>query len=120
MKKYFVFEKKSDVLTLLGTNKDEFIDYIDNNVDDIIKWRPHEIEETLENGDCSNDHPLVLELLDNANEWAYCWGDAENIIYTQKTFENEDFLSCDFYDFVVYFKEFNLLNDDEKKLIQNI
>jgi hypothetical protein len=122
MKKHVVFLKKNDLLSKVGDSKDEFDWYVLNNSEGIIQWTGPEIEESLNNGGVEEGHPLVVELLDNKNEWATCTDDA-NIIYTQKQLDTMDFFSLDCYDsnyqkFVVYFKEINALNDEEKKLIE--
>ena len=122
MKKHVVFLKKNGLLSKVGDSKDDFDYYILNNSEGIIQWTGPEIEESLNNGGVEEGHPLVVELLDNKNEWATCTDDA-NIIYTQKQLDTMDFFSLDCYDsnyakFVVYFKEINALNDEEKKLIE--
>ena len=122
MKKYYVFLKKNDLLSKVGDSKEEFDWYIINNVEDMIQWTGPEIEDSLNNGGVEEGHPLVVELLDNKNEWVTCNGDAD-IIYTQKQLDTMDFFSFDFSNSndpncTIYFKEINALNDDEKKLIE--
>ena len=117
MKKYYVFLKKDGILSKVGESKDEFDTYIINNVDDVIQWTGPEIEDSLNNGGVEEDHPLVVELLDNSNEWATCWPD-DNIIYTQNMIENSDTFSVDFGDCIIYFKDDANLNNDERDLIK--
>ena len=123
MKKHVVFLKKNGLLSKVGDSKDDFDYYILNNAEGIIQWTGPEIEESLNNGAVEEGHPLVVELLDNKNEWATCTDGDANIIYTQKQLDTMDFFSLDCYNsndknFIVYFKEINALNDDEKKLIE--
>jgi hypothetical protein len=120
--KYVVFLIKNGSLSKVGDSKEEFDWYIMNNVEDMIQWTGPEIEDSLNNGGVEEGHPLVVELLDNKNEWVTCNSDAD-IIYTQKQLDTMDFFSFDFSNSndsncTIYFKEINALNDDEKKLIK--
>jgi hypothetical protein len=117
MKKYYVFKKLGQNLELVGRSKDEFDTFIRNNSDDVIEWQAHEIEESLNLGDITEENPLVAECLDNGNEWVVCYPDSESIVYTQKNFDVLDELSIEIDDYLIYFKEENLLNKDEKDLI---
>ena len=120
--KYYVFLKKNDLLTKVGDSKEEFDWYIINNVEDMIQWTGPEIEDSLNNGGVEEGDRLVVELLDNKNEWVTCNSNGD-IIYTQKQLDTMDFFSFDFSNSndpncTIYFKEINALNDDEKKLIE--
>ena len=122
MKKYYVFLKENNHLSKVGNSKEEFDSYIRNNVDDVIQWTGPEIEDSLNNGGVEEGDPLVVELLDNNNEWVTCDGNRD-IIYTQKQLDTVDFFSFEFSNSndpncIIYFKEINALNDDEKKLIE--
>ena len=117
MKNYFVFEQQENNLHLVGKSKDEFDSYIRNNVDDVMQWQANEIEESLNLGDVAENNPIVVECLDNGNEWVTCYPDSETIVYTQKSLELSEGLSVDFGDRVVYFKEQSMLNEIEKSLI---
>jgi hypothetical protein len=117
MKSYYVFKQIGQSIKLVGKSKDEFHSFIRNNYDDVIEWQANEIEESLNLGDIQEDSPLVVECLDNENQWVLCYPDSDSIIYTQKNFDNSDHLSIQFDNCLIYFKEEKLLNNVEKKLI---
>ena len=117
MEKYYVFLKKDDLLSKVGDGKDEFDTYIMNNVDDVIQWTGPEIEDSLNNGGVEEGDPLVVELLDNSNEWVTCDGNGD-IIYTQKMIDKSDTFSVDFGNCIIYFKNETNLNNDERDLIK--
>jgi len=114
MKKHYVFLKKNDLLSKVGDGKDEFDTYIRNNVDDVIQWTGPEIEDSLNNGGVEEGDPLVVELLDNSNEWVTCDGNRD-IIYTQKMIDKSDTFSVDFGNCIIYFKNETNLNNDERE-----
>ncbi len=117
MKKHYVFLKKDGIISKIGDSKDEFDYYIINNIDGVIQWTGPEIEDSLNNGGVEEGDPLVVELLDNGNEWVTCSDDAI-IIYTQKMIDTSDTFSVDFSDCVVYFKDETNLNKEERDLIK--
>ena len=96
----------------------EFDSYLRENFDDVIEWTSVEIEEAINLGDIAEDHAIAIEIFENGNEWVLCYSDADNILYTQKTFENSDSLSIDINESIIYFKPTSQLNADEKKLIE--
>ena len=64
MKNFFVFKQTNDQIELIGNSKDEFSSYI-FNFDDVMEWQAYEIEEALNSGNAADDHPVVIECLDN-------------------------------------------------------
>ena len=95
----------------------EFDSYLRENFDDVIEWTSVEIEEAINLGDIAEDHAIAIEIFENGNEWVLCYSDADNILYTQKNFENSDSLSIDKNESTIYFKPTSQLNADEKKLV---
>lgn len=127
MKKYYVFKQEEESVDCIGVGKEVFDLYIRDRFDGAVEWTSNEIEESLNLGDISADHPLVVELLDNNNNWVLCYPDQDNIIYTESKLKESDEIYVDFGVFEsaskksikVYFREFKLLTKKEKSLIPN-
>ena len=117
--KIHAFINTKGKIELIGNSKDEFYSYIRENFDDVIGWTNVEIEEAINLGDIAEDHVIAIEIFDNGNEWVLCTSDADNILFTQKTFENSDSLSVDINESTIYFKPTSQLNADEEKLIED-
>jgi hypothetical protein len=117
--KIHAFINTKGKIELIGNSKDEFYSYIRENFDDVIGWTNVEIEEAINLGDIAEDHVIAIEIFDNGNEWVLCTSDADNILFTQKTFENSDSLSVDINESTIYFKPTSQLNPDEEKLIED-
>jgi hypothetical protein len=117
--KIYAFINTKGKIELIGNSKEEFYSYIRENFDDVIEWTNIEIEEAINLGDIAEDHVIAIEIFDNGNEWVLCTSDADNILFTQKTFENSDSLSVDINESTIYFKPTSQLNADEKKLIED-
>jgi hypothetical protein len=83
-----------------------------------MEWQAYEIEEALNSGDAAEDNPIVIESLDNGNEWVVLYPDDGPIIYTQKAYENSESLVVEIDEDKIYFKAENLLNEAEKALIK--
>ena len=115
--KTYAFINTKGKIELIGHSKDEFDSYLRENFDDIIEWTSVEIEEAINLGDIAEDHVIAVEIFENGNEWVLCYSDADNILFTQKTFENSDSLSVDINESTIYFKPTSQLNADEKKLV---
>ena len=116
--KIHAFKNTKGKIELIGHSKEEFDSYLRENFDDVIEWTSVEIEEAINLGDIAEDHAIAIEIFENGNEWVLCYSDADNILYTQKTFENSDSLSIDINESTIYFKPTSQLNADEKKLIE--
>jgi hypothetical protein len=100
MKNTFGFKKIKNEIQLISSTKEEFDSFVRNNFD-AMEWTSVEIE-----------------IFDNSNEWVVCYPDADNILYTQKQFENQDSLSFHIDDTELYFKSENDLNNEELNLIK--
>ena len=116
--KITAFKNTKGKIELIGHSKEEFDSYLRENFDDVIEWTSVEIEESINLGDIAEDHVLAIEILENGNEWVICYSDADNILFTQKTFENSDSLNIDIDESTIYFKPTSQLNADEKKLLK--
>ena len=116
--KITAFKNTKGKIELIGQSKEEFDSYLRENFDDVIEWTSVEIEEAINLGDIAEDHVLAIEILENGNEWVICYSDADNILFTQKTFENSDSLNIDIDESTIYFKPTSQLNADEKKLLK--
>jgi hypothetical protein len=117
MKNTFGFKKIKNEIQLISSTKEEFDSFVRNNFD-AMEWTAVEIEESISLGDIGEDHPIAIEIFDNSNEWVVCYPDADNILYTQKQFENQDSLSFHIDDTELYFKSENDLNNEELNLIK--
>jgi len=118
MKNTFGFKKIKNDIELISSSKEEFDSFIRNNFD-AMEWTSVEIEESINLGDIGEGHPIAIEVFDNSNEWVVCYPDADNILYTQKQFENQDSLSIQIDETELYFKSENDLNDIELNLIKS-
>ena len=116
MKNFYVFKQTNDKIELIGKSKNDFSSYI-MNLDRVMEWQAYEIEEALNLGDTTEDNPIVIECLDNGNEWVVLYPDDGPIIYTQKAYENSESLVVEIDEDKIYFKAENLLNEAEKALI---
>ena len=96
MKKYYVFKQEEESVDCIGVGKEVFDLYIRDCFDGAVEWTSNEIEESLNLGDISADHPLVVELLDNNNSWVLCYPDQDNIIYTESKLKESDEICVDF------------------------
>jgi hypothetical protein len=117
MKNFYVFKQTNDQIELIGKSKNDFSSYI-MNLEYVMKWQAYEIEEALNYGDTTEDNPIVIECLDNGNEWVVLYPDDGPIIYTQKAYENSESLVVEIDEYKIYFKAENLLNEAEKALIK--
>lgn len=119
-KTFEVFKSIEDRLYYIGKNKDTFQEYLYKNYseDGYNQWFDNEINDSIEAGDATEDHPIAIAIFDNGNEWVYCYPDAGSILYTQKQFDFDDELAVDMGDAIIYFKETALLSTNEKELIK--
>jgi hypothetical protein len=117
MKNFYVFKQTNDKIELIGKSKNDFSSYI-MNLDRVMEWQAYEIEEALNSGDAAEDNPIVIECLDNGNEWVVLYPDDGPIIYTQKEYESSESLVVEIDEDKIYFKAENLLNEAEKELIK--
>lgn len=116
---YAVFASGENGLKLIGKSKNDFYNYFEEltNEGDIVCWRPYEIEESVNGGYIDRDELLVVELLDNGNDWVFVGSaDGSDILFTQKSFDSADSLEVDLGDEVIYFKPTSELTEKEKNL----
>jgi len=121
VKQYFVYKAENGKIEFIGDSKDVFQEYLDKNYSDygLNYWNGDDINDSIETGDAAEDHPIAIEIFDNGNTWVYCYPEHQNILYTQKQFDEGDELSVDMgKGVIIYFRELSILNPQEKQLIK--